>query len=122
MSDIIYPTLTATENDGEWRLHEAVIVKRGKFNFTVPEGFLTDLASVRWWMKWVFPNNGKASYPAVVHDYLYKSGFYSKEESDRLFYELLVENKIPKWKAYCMYMGVFWFGCFAWFGHRRNDA
>jgi hypothetical protein len=75
---------------------------------TVPEGFVTDLAS--------FPNFLRdreefdaigASVPsAILHDFLYASGKFGKAFADEVFYHALRSCGVGKFTAWLMYMGV----------------
>ena len=38
--------------------------------FLVPAGFLTDLASIPWFARWLFPKRGPYDAEAVIHDFL----------------------------------------------------
>ena len=77
---------------------------------TVPMGFKTDLASVPriFWV--LLPPFGRYSQAAVIHDFLYHSGQFTRKESDKIFYELMLRYGTYKWKAKIMYRGVRMFG------------
>lgn len=54
------------------RAYRVTAVIDGVFwNITVPEGMLTDLASVPWWGRWFAGRVGKHLEAAIVHDFLY---------------------------------------------------
>lgn len=81
----------------------------------IPEGYLTDGASVPRWLWVLIPpwgNHGKAS---VVHDYLceylqvWKNGErvkISRSECDQILYKCLVTTGVGKVKAKAMYAAV----------------
>ena len=75
--------------------------------FTIPEGFITDGASIPRIFWGVFggpfcPKNLEAS---VQHDFLIYIGVDGSQR-DLQFYSTLVDNNTDKWKARLMYIGV----------------
>jgi len=75
--------------------------------FTIPEGFITDGASIPRVFWGVFggpfcPKNLEAS---VQHDFLIRMGVDGSQR-DLQFYSTLVDNNTDKWKARLMYIGV----------------
>lgn len=90
---------------------------RGK-TIEVPVGFQSDGASVpRAFWRLVFPNSdNQALRAAFAHDWLYRNHpeGWTKEEADKMFYEVLQEDGISKWRAWLAYKGVDWFGWHAW--------
>ena len=75
--------------------------------FTIPEGFITDGASIPRILWSVFggpfcPKNLEAS---VQHDFLIHMGVGGPQR-DLQFYSTLVDNNTDKWKARLMYIGV----------------
>ena len=93
----------------EWRYKNLLIV---------PQGFQSDGASVpRFFWRLVFPKGDeKAIRAGFAHDYIYREHpeGWSKAEADFMFYELLLEDGTPKWRAWLAYKGVDWFGFLAW--------
>lgn len=92
----------------------------------VPYGFESDGASVpRLFWRLVFPSSDtKALRAAIAHDYIYRNhpGDWTKAEADQMFYDLLVEDGVPKWRAWIAYKGVDWFGFFAWVSRGKGVA
>ena len=86
---------------------------RGK-TLTVPAGFKSDGCSVpRAFWGIVCPNiDPRTIRAAIVHDYLYRSTIpgWTRLEADELFYDFMVEDGFPKFKAGMAYYGVRWFG------------
>lgn len=80
----------------------------------IPSGFITDLASIPrvfWGVLSPFDEYAKA---AVLHDWLYYTGMFSKVETEDIFKEAMEVLITPKWKTECMYWSVYLFGFFAW--------
>lgn len=78
----------------------------GKYEIVVPEGFITDLASIPrylWW--WQAPHEA-AMAPAIIHDYLYWLQPCTKEEADAVLYLALLEVGVEKRDARAVYFGV----------------
>lgn len=70
---------------------------------SVPAGFVTDLASVPRLFWSVFPPDGDYAKAAVIHDYLYASGQYSRLWADEIFNEamgVLGVNPVTRWLIY----------------------
>ena len=85
---------------------------------TIPAGFESDGASVpRFFWRVVFPpGDPPAMLAAFVHDYIYRThpdGF-DREEADRAFRLLLIDNGVPPIQAQLAYWGVRLFGDPAW--------
>lgn len=94
-----------------WRVESPLVWESDVLGYViVPIGFETDLASVpRFFLTWlVF--GGLANEASVVHDYLYRIKYPNKETADKEFYGAMITTGIPKWKAWCMWKAVSWFG------------
>jgi len=68
----------------------------------------------------ILPPSGKYTRAAVLHDYLYKTGLFTKQEADLLFKEAMESMGVSEWRVYSMYYGVEVFGFKAWNNHRRK--
>lgn len=98
-------------------------------------GMLSDGASVPWFFRRLFPTHTGAHWaPALMHDGYYGSGRLfcraqnawltgrpAKREADRRFYRAMLIYRTPRWRAWCMYQAVRWFGGPAWNANRKND-
>mgnify|MGYP003393857503 CR=1 FL=1 len=76
----------------------------------VPEGFVTDFASVPrpFWI--IFPPDGQYTQAAVLHDFLYSEKKRKRAECDRIFLEAMTVLNVPPWKRWVMYLAVRIFG------------
>lgn len=108
--------LTVTKVDSKnWRVEKQFYYTRSLTDFVdVPEGFITDFASVPRVFWSVLPPDGKYSQAAVVHDRLYVTHERSKPESDYIFYEAMKDSGVPKWTRELMYWCVKIFGGKSW--------
>lgn len=59
------------------------------------------------------------AYAAVVHDWLYSTECISRAEADRIFFDILRDNRV--WSAYLMYAAVR-VGGWPSFPHKRNEV
>ena len=81
----------------------------------VPAGFVTNFASVPrifWPIISPIDDHGKA---AVIHDYCYDRGLYSKKRCDDIFKEALNVLNVKPWRVFCIYWSVRLFAWPAWF-------
>ncbi len=105
------------ERPARWETLEPLNFWSEKFhkNYVVPKGFYTDLASVpRTPLLWLLAG-GRANAAAVVHDWLYRNGCQfkqigSRQEADDVFFEAMVDTKVPLWRAWAMFTAVKCFG------------
>src|SRR5689334_18718096 len=91
-----------------YQINEPLVYKSevASLIFTVPAGFVTDLASVPRLPLAYLLLNGWADEPGVVHDYLYSVGTVSRELADKVLYEACILTGVPAWKASAIYAGV----------------
>ncbi len=120
------PIVAPTPQDGYWVLMDDVKIsidcgeiKRAYF---IPKGFVTDFASIPrplWWF--ASPTDYPVLRASLLHDYLYRTGHrIDRKYADKLFYKLMVEDGMPRWKAKLVYWAVRIFAKRAWEGYRRN--
>jgi len=89
-----------------------------RYGLDIPAGFQSDGASVPrffWWC--VFPpGDVHALGAAFLHDFIYRTHpvGWTREAADKLFLDTLIEDGVPKWRAYKAYWGVRLFGQAAW--------
>lgn len=76
--------LRATD-PGEWVLLSPLRWSGEEWNIIVPDGFITDLASIPKVFRGVFDQNGASRRSAVLHDWLYCSQICSRRTADYLF-------------------------------------
>ena len=84
---------------------------------TVPEGFVTDFASVPRMFWAIISPIDKHAKAAVIHDYCYHQALYSRKVSDLIFLEGLEVLGVKPWKQWCMYKAVRIGGWRAWQKH-----
>lgn len=84
----------------------------------VPQGYLTDGASVPRWVWSAIPPWGDHGLATVIHDYLceylqvWKNGVrvkISREDANKIFHKCLLDTGVSKLKARTMYTAVTWY-------------
>ena len=84
----------------------------------VPTGLKTDLGSIPAALQWLFPTDGKAVLGYVLHDYLYKTGLYTRNECDDILEEAMKLLDVSYWKRRSVRAGLKVGGWVAWNNHR----
>jgi hypothetical protein len=72
----------------------------------IPEGFITDFASIPRIFRTIHPVNGKHRKAAVVHDYLCRDEITKRKVADRVFNEAMKVCKVAGWRRIQMYVAV----------------
>lgn len=86
----------------------------------VPAGFVTDLASVPWFIRWLISPGGLHAKASVIHDYLYSKGVIQTKgvtqtetptrlRADQIMKEAMVVLKVPCIRRWMIYKAVRWF-------------
>lgn len=89
-----------------------------RYGLDIPAGFQSDGASVpRFFWRVVFPpGDVHALGAAFLHDFIYRTHpvGWTREAADKLFLDTLIEDGVPKRRAFLAYIGVRLFGASAW--------
>ena len=88
---------------------------------TVNIGMKTDLGSIPRALRSVYPNDGKAMFGYILHDYLYREGKYSRTMSDDILEEAMNVLGSGYFTRKSIRLGVRLSGWSAWNRHRKND-
>ena len=110
---------------GLWCTVEPLIYKSARFDVvvSVPVGFKTDLASIPRILPITYAlTGGTAIKAALIHDYIYHYPVYHNDKRKRLprhlcddiFYQIMCEEGVPKWRRNLMWLGVRVGGWFAY--------
>ena len=103
----------------------------GKETVEIPNGFITDFASIPRPLWWLLPKWGKYGKAAVIHDYLYKrkkarittsskvgDRWYevpiTRKEADRIMLQAMEVSNTPRWQKFLIYAGIRMGGWLAW--------
>ena len=85
----------------------------------VPEGFVSDLASFPWFLRWYYPPDGPWAPAAVVHDWLYYMGV-DRRLADVLFLLRMEQDGVWWVRILIFYAGLRLFGWLAYRRHRNR--
>jgi hypothetical protein len=86
----------------------------------VPEGFVTDYATIPAGFRGLFERQGRYSRAAVIHDYLYWSQICTKKQADNIFKIAMIELKVPAWQREPIYQAVSLMGGGAWASNKQE--
>lgn len=99
-----------------------MVVSHGGSTFVVPPGFKTDLASIPRPLWPLYPPFGKWAAAAVIHDWLYWSGRFSRLYSDRCFLAAMAADGVPWFTRQLFFRAVRLFSGRIWQRYRMNQA
>jgi hypothetical protein len=105
---------------GEWVVLTALVYQALAGIYSVPRGFITDLASIPRVLRSIYERNGLSRRPAVLHDYLYCAQLTTRAEADALFLEALAAEGVGWAMRRSMWLGVRVGGWVYW--NRRADG
>jgi len=108
----------------EWEIYEDLTYEDDKLGIkvTVPKGQTTDFASIPRIFWPILPPVGRYSRAAVVHDYLYRHGLFTRKDCDLVFLHAMEELNVAKWKRIAMYWAVRLFGAPAYKKCQKVDT
>lgn len=95
-------------DDGLWRLTAPLVYQSdvAKMTFTVPAGFVTDLASVPRIPIAYLLAGGTSNEASVVHDFLYSTHPVPRNIADAVLREASAVTGVPAWRRWIMWAGV----------------
>jgi len=107
--------------DGKYWLVREQFTWPSKFGFeTVPQGFVTDLASIPRPLWALLPKWEGYGPPAIVHDYLYYSQHTTRYVADQWLLIAMDDMGVGKVKRYTIYAALRLFGGPAWKSNARR--
>lgn len=98
----------ANSGRGQWRLDEPLVFQSNTAQrfITVPEGFVTDFASVpRLPLVFLLVGN-TCQKGSVLHDYIYRTGLLPRLLGDQVHYEANKAAGVPWWLRTLVFIGV----------------
>jgi hypothetical protein len=104
-------------DDDQWELAAPLIYVSVDLDvITVPEGFVTDLASIPQAFQGLISVNGRHRAPAILHDYLYSIRAFdgNRKRCDDLFLEAMASVGVRWSQRWAMYLAVRVGGWVAW--------
>ena len=107
--------------NNEWLLLKPFRYYLDEKNFIeVPKGFITDFASIPRVFWSFFHPIGRYAKAAVIHDWLYFEGIFSRSKSDDIFYDGMKVLGVSWWKRFLIYQAVRYFGWWSWLSCRKR--
>ena len=103
-------------NGKHWNLAQSFTL----CGWTVPQGFITDFASIPRPLWWLLPRWGKYGPAAILHDYLYRTAPVSRFDADNLFADAMDACEVNPITSTVIFLSVRIFGSHAW-SRRRLD-
>lgn len=98
------------DSDVLWRLLREVVYRDGSEVYRVPEGYVTDFASIPRATSWLYPRTGAYSAAAIIHDWLITdllpTGAITSTHVDYVFREAMKELGVPFARRWVMWAGV----------------
>lgn len=94
-----------------WKLTNYPLLYRGRTQvFLVPIGYVTDFATVPWFLQWFVPRTGVWTLAAVLHDWLITHGIpmglVSSRDADGIFRRVLREEGVDPVRQWLMWAAV----------------
>jgi len=127
------PRVYWSRQDECWVLdHEITYIWRGR-TITIPKGYMTDLASVPFFIRPIINSYGNFNFAALCHDYIYgyqgvlpNGDMFSRADADRMLFDRMVIDGTQIRTAMVMWLAVrVWVGnypCFReWKGMNHED-
>ena len=93
-----------------WQLHKDLTCNTSMGIIVIPAGTTTDFASIPRTFWSIFPPFGRYIRAAILHDYCYQNGLFSRKIADRLFFEEMMKDGVAQWKSILMWKAVRLFG------------
>ena len=81
---------------------------------TVPTGFISDLASIPWFVGFILAKLGKHQRAAVLHDWLYRNRIKLKGYCDKQFNDAMKFDGVVKWRRLAIIGGLKIGGRISW--------
>ena len=117
MSQFTTPLIVEYIDGTNWKLHEefSYYLKDNEDEIiTVPKGYITDFASVPKILRLVAKNHELFNKASILHDFLYETQEYSKEEADIIYKDAMEVFGVTEGRANLYYLVVKFFGHSSW--------
>jgi hypothetical protein len=112
--------LTPLADGRNWRVGRPfAYVTSWRWQFTVPTGFKTDLASIPRIFWNILPPFGKYTEAAVLHDWLYRTHLVPRPDADEVLLEAMELGHTGRVTRWVIYIAVRLFGWPAWHDEKR---
>jgi hypothetical protein len=88
----------------------------------VPAGFVTDLASIPWYLWSWLPNDGPYMHAAIIHDWIYWDQSRSRDEADNILWIDMTDLGVGYVTRQMIYQAVSRLGQAAWDSNAKLKA
>jgi len=96
--------------------------KLGGLVITIPDGFITDFATIpRGFWGFFYPMDKRWAKAAIIHDFIYSRVLFDRKTCDKIFKEAMIKTGTPKWNANLFYYSVRAFGWRYYNSKKRKD-
>jgi hypothetical protein len=113
MNHRIEPAYYFSLRHNQWVLLGDLCYRFRGHQIVVPGGFVTDLASVPFYVRPIINTYGRFNAAATVHDFLYlhkgvlvSGRKFTREECDKCFLEMMLLDGVPHLQAAVMFWAV----------------
>lgn len=105
-----------------WLLNKDMIYSEGDLRIKIPAGFQTDGFSFPRFLWGILGHPmGRYARAAILHDFLYAQGLYTRAHSDYLFLCAMESLGATLARRMLIYIGCRLFSWIAWIKHRRKE-
>jgi hypothetical protein len=111
---IVEPTLGILPAPDKWVVLTPGEWASAELQTTIPTGFVSDLASIPWFLRGLLDVNGKSRLPALLHDWLYCGRWTERSFADQMLDLALMDYGESETVAATYYAGVHSFGWIYW--------
>ena len=116
--------LTRPYNERFSQLEEDFVVSTRYGDITVPALFLYDGSSMPTFGQVLLnltPFEPRIRAAALVHDYLYQTGIFTRKQADQIYFDLMMYNGIDRFRSSLHYRSLRAAGWVQWNKYRRAD-
>jgi hypothetical protein len=106
-----------------YSLNDLMVVTIDNASITIPKGFTTDGASIPrlFWFTTGTPFSPHYMRGAIIHDYLYQTGLFSRKDADLIMYNFLLVDNTSRYNATKIYYALRIGGWYVWNKYRKME-
>lgn len=94
------------KDEMRWELLRPLTYQADRQKFTIPAGFITDLATIPAIFRWLLAPYGKYTKAAILHDYLVRDHIVSLADADGIFRRAMRELNVSFLRRWLMWAAV----------------
>ena len=112
-----FPILIPSIRNGDWMLYEKFSFWVDDVEYTIPEGFITDFASVSGVTALFILPWGRYGVGSIIHDFCYRTQLFDRKTSDLVFKHVMDIYNTQRWRINVIFYSVRLFG---WISFNRS--